>query len=96
MKTTELKFVLTDNLLYVFQLPERISSEFCWSAHPTNFLMIDWFRPSNQPGETLDIEGLREFIRKKNYYRSGNNYLVLSRTGEAFLVDLPIFDDEYH
>lgn len=89
--TTNLKFDATDNLLRVFQLPETVSADFCIpSGHPTNFTMVDWFRPSSKVGETIDIDRLREFIRTKNYYRPERNYLVMCRTGETFLVDHPM------
>lgn len=101
MKICELKFDLEDNLLRVFKLPKHISSEFCFNGgHPTNFQMIDWFRPSNTPAEPLDMDSIREFIRQKMYYSPECNYLVLCRTGETFLVDTPnaevtIANDEF-
>jgi hypothetical protein len=90
MKTTELQFDMTDNLIRVFLLPATVSAEFCFGGgHPTNFILVDWFRPSQEVGEPLDIEGIRQFIRDKMYYHPDRNLLAMCRTGEVFLIDPP-------
>ncbi|MCF7963989.1 MAG: hypothetical protein K9L79_00450 [Methylobacter tundripaludum] len=91
INTTQLVFDETDNLLRVFQLPETVSADFCMpDGHQTNFLLVDWFRPSSEVGQIIDVDKLRQFIRTKIYYQSDRNYLVMLRTGETFLVDPPI------
>jgi len=90
MKTTAFCFDQTDNLIRIFLLPTTVSAEFCSPVAPTvEFILVDWFRPSPGVNDPWDIEVIRDFVRKKIYYRPTRNYLAMCRTGECFLIDPP-------
>ena len=81
-----LVFNKADPMVIVFRLPEALPSGFCFSGgFAVNFQMVDWFQSRPELGE----DALRDFIRRKPYYKAGGNFLVLARAGSAFLVDVP-------
>lgn len=90
MSETPFIFDRQDNLIRVFMLPETVSGDFCFGGgHPTNFQMVDWFRPTETPKDHWEKGAIQAYIRQKKYYRPDRNYICLCRTGEAFLVDEP-------
>lgn len=64
-------------LVRVFEMPDRFSSDYCFSPNPQTFLMVDWFRDDACP----DDDELRKFIETKRYFSPSKSFLVLRETG---------------
>lgn len=65
---------LTDELIKVYRLPEKLTDGFAFSGVPITFTNVDWF--NGFKGMTqADLEA---HVRKKTYFKAGGKFLVLS------------------
>lgn len=92
-----MKITVKTNFMRIFELPIEYPRGFCHSGgKPVVFVMVDWFNPYPEPhllpkrlsleeAETLRNE-IRDFIRSKNYFVKGHQYLVVTDYGDAFII----------
>ena len=66
-------------MIYVYQLPKRLSDGFCFSGgRPITFLNVDWF---DGPLE-MTLGDVQEWVKTKNYFTAappGTAFLILSQ-----------------
>lgn len=97
-----MKYKINDynNFCRVFQLPQIFPDGYCFNGGITcEFKMVDWFNPVNDEEDVkliaagkLDkiINSLSEFIRRKTYYESDFNYIVICDFGLTFKIQKEI------
>lgn len=85
------------NFCRVFELPEVLPEDFCFNGGiTTRFLMVDWFNPwpylsdpnhPSCPNTWAEVETLlKQFLRAKDYIRTGKKYVVITDFGKSFMV----------
>ena len=81
----------SNNFCRVFELPNSYPSDYCFGGgHPVQMLMVDWFNPVRlHEGKTWDVKeiaGIKDFVSKKSYIKSGRKYLILTDFNEAIVL----------
>ena len=89
-----------NNFIRIFKLPETFPHDYCFNGgHDTIFVLVDWFNPVDQQklwkGDFILDErglegirdGIREFVKAKQYFLPEFEYMAITAYGDAFMIN---------
>ncbi|PKR56385.1 hypothetical protein [Thalassospira lohafexi] len=77
-------------LYHVFRLPDELPEGYCFGGgKPCSFTLVDWFGlpPAGMFDGELTNDDIAKFLREKDYYKQGGNFVVICNDGQAFTLE---------